>query len=467
MIVPRLLRPLLVACLLVIAVQPVRARSLAPISNPTFALIGEPTPSGADPLIKLINQARISILVETYALNDPAVAHALSAARSRGVDVRVMTDPHSASSGTILASLAGVDVWTRRGNPAFSLTGQTAVILDRTTLAISNAPLTVTARTTQRRFLMIDIDLKDVMQASSVFYDDWERRTPNRFGDNTVLGPPDYETDVISAINSSSRSLNIMAEALSSQAVTQAITGAALRKVRVRVLFDPGVPSPIIQQLQLAGVVVRLLSTGFAGTAIAVDDSRLMLGSAPMTDAALQQQRHLGLLVKNGDVSNTFMTIFDNDWGGAAAIAVPTSTPIPTNTPTAKPTPKGRHHSTPTPARPTATPVRAHATPTPTLPVRTGPISVNASYGSSVRIGSQQQIIIRTSPLARVSIIITYPDGATTNAGTRTGSADASGAFTDSWSISLTTVPGTAKVLITATSGGHSKTVAGTFRITF
>ena len=58
---PRRVAPLLIACLLVVAIQPVQASTLAPAYTSTYNLIGEPTPSGKDPLLTLIDQSKISV----------------------------------------------------------------------------------------------------------------------------------------------------------------------------------------------------------------------------------------------------------------------------------------------------------------------------------------------------------------------------------------------------------------------
>jgi hypothetical protein len=248
----------------------------------------------------------------------------------------------------------------------------------------------------------------------------------------------------------------------------QAIAGAALRQVKVRVLFDPGIPSSTLQKLQLAGAVVRLRNTGFLGAVIAVDGSRLLLGSAPLSDVALQQQRQLGLFVRDGVVSSVFATIFNNDWNGGTPIAAPTRTPTATRKPTPRPTAKaGPHTPTPTPARPTSTPTRTRPTPTPPLTATPSALTLVPSYNSSVRIGGKQQIIVRTVAGARVSIVVTYPDGATNNPGTTSGAADATGSFVDSWTIALTAVPGQAKALIKVSGIGQPLTDTISFRITF
>ena len=76
----RAARPLLLSFLLVCASQPALAAALAPAYPSPFTLIAEPAP-GNDPLIGLIGQAQARVLVESYALTDPQLAAALTAAR--------------------------------------------------------------------------------------------------------------------------------------------------------------------------------------------------------------------------------------------------------------------------------------------------------------------------------------------------------------------------------------------------
>ncbi|MGH2346154.1 MAG: phospholipase D-like domain-containing protein, partial [Chloroflexota bacterium] len=193
--IPPLRRSLATAALLLLPALPVHARVPTLPDPAPFTLLAT-SARLPDPLLAVIGAARTRVLVESTAITDPSLIGALDAARARGVDVRAMADPHSASSGATLSTLAAHDVWVRRGNPGFPLTGETVIVVDNDTLAVSNAPLTKAARTTQRSFLLVDHDAKDVEQGASVFYDDWERRQPNLFGDNTVVAPPDYQGTV-------------------------------------------------------------------------------------------------------------------------------------------------------------------------------------------------------------------------------------------------------------------------------
>ncbi len=485
--VQRLVRILIACACLALSIQPAEAHRTGAANAPVYVLLSEPR-AGRDPVVTLIGEAQASVLVETQALNDQTVVDALSAARSRGVDVRVMVDPHSASSGAVLTALSGHDVLTRRGNPSFSLTGQSTMLIDGSTLALSNAPFTAVARTAQRRFVLVDFNPADVQQASSVFFDDWERRTPVVVPSNVVLGPVNYSQDVVAAIDRSVVTLDIMAASITSPEVLQALVTATHRGVSVRVMLDPGVPSSLIQTLLLDGVSVRLLGSGFAGSALSVDNARVLLGSASLVDDALQQYREMGLMIKDAAVSAVLASEFGYAWRAAAPIspptATPTNTPVPTNTITPTPsktpvptrTPKGYHPSrtpTPRPETPTRTPVPSR-TPTPIRPTSTPPptptpssLGLSVDYAQSVRIGSTQQIVVHTAAGAAVSVIVTYPDGTVTNPGTKAGKADATGTFTDSWQVSLTVNPGPAKASIVVAAGKLRKSAAIAFTITF
>ena len=430
-----------------------------------FTLIAEPGP-GNDPLIGLIGQAQLRVLVESYALTDPQVVAALAAARGRGVDVRVMVDPHSASSGAPLAQLARKDIWVRRGNPLYMTTGESAVVIDRGTLALSNAPLTEKARTAQRRFLAVDRDPLDAQQAASVFYDDWERRLPSTFGHQTVLAPTNYQTRLISLISASTRSLDIMGETLDSPGVQQAIGVAVLRGVKVRVLLDPGVDRRVLLALVGANAEPRLLATGFSGSIVGADGAQVLLGSAALSDASLQQQREMGLLLPDAGVAGAYHTAFEADW----AAANPVQLVLPTATPDVSPTPPlapvGPPTHTPPPIR-TAIPTR---TPRPTAPPPPSPtpsaIGLSIRYAPSVRLGTLQQILVHTNPGTTVSVNTTYPDGTTANPGTRHGPVDNTGVFADSWTIAPNVQTGTANVIVTVAGSGKVRQQAFSFRIT-
>ncbi|HEY8285711.1 MAG TPA: phospholipase D-like domain-containing protein [Chloroflexota bacterium] len=453
-----LLRPLLAAALLLLLAQPAVARVPKQPSSTPFTLLVT-SPRRPDPLLGLIGAAGTRVLVESTAITDPLLIAALDAARARGVDVRAMADPHSASSGSALTNLAAHDVWVRRGSPAYALTGETVVVIDSGTLVVSNAPLTLAARATQRRFLVIDHNTRDIEQAASVFYDDWERQTPNRFGDNTVLAPPDYQAAVIDQVNSATRTLDVMAETLDSTPIVQAILAAAARNVRVRVLLDPSASQAVLLSMLTFKVQGGVLPLGFSGSAVYVDQDRVLLGSASLSDPSLLQQREFGLLVKYGPVNREFTKAFDADWKTATQLTPPPPTATPTATPKAT---HGHRRGTPT-STPTTPP-----TPTPPPTVVPSTLTLNPSYSSSVRIGGRQEIVVRTIPRASVSIVVTYPDGSTRNQGTTQGSgqADATGSFVDAWYVSPSAATGTAKAVITVTGIGLSKTVSITFQIT-
>jgi hypothetical protein len=450
-----MLRLALLLALMAVVAGPARAQTPAMPAHAPYSLIAVLNPS-VEPLISLLEAAQSRIYIETQALNDTQIAAVLSALRARGVDVRVMVDPNSASSAPVLNTLVNDDVWTRRGNPAFAATGESAVVIDGDTLVVLNAPITVEALSTQERFLVVDHDATDVEQATSVFLDDWERRTPTIFGQHTVLAPETYMSAVTGTIGSAGQSLDVIADAVQSPEVLQALTTAGARGVRVRLLLEPGVPVATLFALQQAGIAIGQLGVGFIGEALAADGTNVLVGSASLNDQSLQQQRELGISLQDAAFGAAFTRAFDSLWRSATVLApiAPTATPRPTATPTHTPTPGRERHT------PTAAPTAATTPP--------AGLTLLPSFYGSVRIGGTQEIDVQTTAGAAVSISVTYPDGTTSNQGTAQGhgTADARGLFVDSWVISPSTTPGTARVTVTVSEFGQTKSITFAFTIT-
>lgn len=275
-----------------------------------------------------------------------------------------------------------------------------------------------------------------------------------------MLAPPDYQIALISSINQATRSLDIMGETLTSPAMLQAVSAAVLRQVPVRVLLDPAASQAVQSRLIAVGVKPRLLPQGFSGSAVSVNGAYLLLGSAALSDVSLQQQRELGTLIGDPVVNTVFDHTFNSAWLAASGvqIATPTLTPPPSSTPKLVPTLRRIGTVIPTVA------------PTPTAPLTATPsvLTLTLLYNSSVRVGGTQQVIVRTLPGSAVTITVSYPDGTTHNEGTikGVGVADATGSFTDVWTVAPNTQTGTASVNVVVSGIGQTKSSTIKFTIT-
>src|SRR5436305_2510744 len=81
--------------------------------------------AGEHPITDAINGAKKSVWIEIYLLTDRNVIRALEEAPNRGVDVRVMLEPHPFGGGSparTMDQLRAAGAKVQESNPAFTLT---------------------------------------------------------------------------------------------------------------------------------------------------------------------------------------------------------------------------------------------------------------------------------------------------------------------------------------------------------
>src|SRR5437660_5643990 len=96
--------------------------------------------AGEHPITDAITSAKKSVWLEIYLLTDRNVIRALEEDANRGIDVRVMLEPHPVGGGSSPArtidQLKAAGVKAQETSPSFSLTHEKAMIIDGNTAFI-------------------------------------------------------------------------------------------------------------------------------------------------------------------------------------------------------------------------------------------------------------------------------------------------------------------------------------------
>jgi phosphatidylserine/phosphatidylglycerophosphate/cardiolipin synthase-like enzyme len=113
-----------------------------------------------------ISNAQKSVWLEMYILTDRNVISGLEEAAHRGVDVRVLLEPHPYGSGSLSSSetldrLNAAGVQTKAASPSFSLTHEKGMVIDQSTAYITTMNFSLSAlggssSTTNREYGIID-----------------------------------------------------------------------------------------------------------------------------------------------------------------------------------------------------------------------------------------------------------------------------------------------------------------------
>ncbi len=291
---------------------------------------------GEQVITNAIGSAQKSIWLEIYILSDRNVIRALEEAANRGLDVRVMLEPHPFGGGTspskTLDTLAASGIKTQFTNPSFSLTHEKGMIIDGTSAYIMTSNFSRSALGgnsgssgyRNREYGIIDTIQQDILATEEIFVADWNRSTVQFNDPNLVVSPINSRNDFTTLINSARSTLLIEAEEMIDSDIEQAIANAAQHGVQVEVILPVAntssgdSSSQGIAIIKQSGAQVREDPQLYMHAKIIVVDNKVaFVGSENISAPSLDQNRELGIIVSDPSALNKIQTTFQYDWGAS------------------------------------------------------------------------------------------------------------------------------------------------------
>lgn len=294
--------------------------------------------AGEHPITDAIASAKKSVWLEMYLLTDRNVIRALEEAANRGVDVRVMLEPHPVGGGSPLRTMdqlkaAGAKV--EDSDPSFALTHEKGMIIDSTTAYIMTSNFSRAALggssgssgSSNREYDIVDTNSQDVLAVNTIFQADWNRTTAQFNDSNLVVSPVNSRNAFTSLISSAHSTLLVEGEEMIDAGIEQALTNAAQHGVKVQVIL----PSPSgssgdnnsqgIATIKQGGVQVREDPRLYMhAKIIVVDGQKAFVGSENISTQSLDQNRELGIIVSDTGVLHTLGQTFQLDWGESQSV---------------------------------------------------------------------------------------------------------------------------------------------------
>ena len=294
--------------------------------------------AGEHPITDAIASAKKSVWLEIYLLTDRNVIRALEEAANRGVDVRVMLEPHPFGGGSPSRTkdqLKAAGAKVQDSNPSFALTHEKGMIIDATTAYImtsnfSRAALGGSSGSSgfrNREYDIVDTNPQDVQAVTAIFQADWDRTTAQFNDPNLVVSPVNSRNAFNALISSAHSTLLIEAEEMNDTAIEQALANAAQHGVHVQVIL----PSPSgssgdsnsqgIAAIKQGGLQVREDPRLYMhAKIIVVDGQKAFVGSENISTQSLDRNRELGIIVSDAGVLHTLTQTFGQDWGDSQGV---------------------------------------------------------------------------------------------------------------------------------------------------
>ncbi len=294
---------------------------------------------GEQVIINAIRGAQKSIWLEIYILSDRNIIRTLEEAANRGLDVRVMLEPHPFGGGPspsrTLDELAAAGIKVEPASPSFSLTHEKGMLIDANTAYIMTSNFSRSAlggssgssATRNREYGIIDTNPQDVQAVAAIFDADWNRTTAQFNDANLVVSPVNSRNDFIALINNAHHTLLIETEEMNDSAIEQALARTAQHGVQVEVILPAAQGSSGdsnsqgIATIKQGGVQVREDPQLYMhAKIIIVDGTMAFVGSENISTQSLDQNRELGIIVSDAAVLNKLQTTFQSDWSVSQSV---------------------------------------------------------------------------------------------------------------------------------------------------
>lgn len=305
------------------------ATATASAATSNYTLITAPD-QGYVPIYDFMLTATTSLDMTMYELTDTTAEQDLASLAAKGVDVRVILDTNLERSNNTPAFnfLAAHGVHVVWASTTFAATHQKTITVNGTDSAVLTGNLTSQFYATTRDFAVIDSNQIDVNAIEKAFNADFAHTafTPTD-GDNLVWSPTDSETQLLDVIDSATSTLQVENEEMGLPAVTTALENAAERGVNVQVTMTNTADEYAgeFDALTAAGAHVAT-DTGetpiFIHAKVIVADfgttaARVFLGSENFSNASLNRNRELGLILKDKAVLTSTHTTLAGDFAEA------------------------------------------------------------------------------------------------------------------------------------------------------
>ncbi|MEO6052529.1 MAG: phospholipase D-like domain-containing protein [Chthoniobacterales bacterium] len=292
------------------------------------SLIVQPD-DGVPPVKAFLDSAKKTILLKQFTFTETTLLEALKAAKERGVDVRVMLNPHRSSGSRAndetfeWLQKAGVNIqWA---SPKFAVTHEKSIVVDNERAMIATYNLCEKYFTQTRDYGIIVDDPAQVKEIALTFEADWKHEDYHPDRSTGLLWSNSNSRHLMCEfIDAAQTSLDIQHPKFVDATVLDRIVAAKVRGVHVRVLcggrhgiseWDVLDTFSSLRVLHRFDVKVhKQKNLRLHAKLIIVDGIRALVGSMNIDRSAFDLRRELGVIVEQPELIEGLQKVFDNDW---------------------------------------------------------------------------------------------------------------------------------------------------------
>lgn len=289
---------------------------------------------GRTPIVSAISNAKSSIHLTIYELDDAIIEEALKKASLNGAEVKIIYNYSSFSPSKkenvqkYMESLESAGILTKKANPESEVTHQKTFTFDGSKSIIMTFNLESNYFGGTRDFGIITTDPKEVSEITKVFQSDWNYTKVTPSVDSLVWSNNNSRKKILALIRSANRTLDIYNEELEDPECLNALIQKAASGVTVRVISAQLEDTDKVDKnrvhreyLNANSVAAKYMPTTYlychAKMLLAyygTNKTRAFIGSENFSSTSLDKNRELGILISESEILDKLHSTFETDW---------------------------------------------------------------------------------------------------------------------------------------------------------
>jgi len=283
----------------------------------------------AKPIIDAINAAKKSLRVKMFVFSDPSLVDAVTRARKRGVDVRVMLNKARRSgeedNQATAKKLRAVKIEVIDTNPEFDVTHEKSMVVDDETAFVQSLNWASKNLTETRDYAVVSTHGPEVKEIIDCFEADWARKPFQVDNDTLLIWCNGNGRDRIARfIDGAKHTLFVQNERYQDAVIIERLVRARERGVKVHVMARP--PHKLKKEKLIEGVgglrimddvgikVHKLKHLKLHGKMLLADASRAIIGSINLAPGSFDSRRELAIEVHKAELVERLHKIAHHDW---------------------------------------------------------------------------------------------------------------------------------------------------------
>jgi cardiolipin synthase A/B len=282
-----------------------------------------------DAILAPINAAKRSLNIRMFLFTEPTLLRAVTAAKQRGVKVRVMLNParrngkseNEKARKALLA--AGVEV--RDSSAAFALTHQKSMVIDDRIGFVESLNWEPRDLTETRDYAVTTTKKSEVREMIRCFDADWARKPFKPDPKSHLIWCPNNGRERIATIiDGAKKSLWLQNERYQDTVIVERLVRAVNRGVRVRIMaraphklsakkLAEGIGG--LRIMHDVGAKVHLLRhLKLHGKIVIADGKKAIVGSINLSPGSFDSRRELAIETKSKQVLKRLVQVSRRDW---------------------------------------------------------------------------------------------------------------------------------------------------------